>query len=49
MRPLLSTLKISSRLSGVLTAKRNLPFGESASGRTCPLSKRVNSAGAGAA
>ncbi|MEO1912358.1 MAG: hypothetical protein ABGW98_00770, partial [Myxococcales bacterium] len=32
------TSKISSVLSGVLTAKSLLPFGESVIGRTCPLS-----------
>ena len=35
------TSKISSRLSGVLTANRRLPSGDSASGRTCPVSKFV--------
>jgi hypothetical protein len=34
--------KISSRSSGVLTAKRWLPSGDIASGRTCQVSKRVN-------
>ena len=37
--PPASTSKISSRLSGVLTAKSRLPLGDSASGRTWPLSK----------
>lgn len=35
--------KTSSRLSGVLAAKRCLPSGEIASGRTCPDSKSVKS------
>ena len=42
------TSKISSRSSGVLTANSRVPSGDSASGRTCPLSKVVN-APAGAA
>src|SRR6185295_14750075 len=33
--------KTSRRSSGVLTAKRNLPLGDSARGRTWPLSKSV--------
>src|SRR3954452_9687536 len=36
------TRKTSRRLSGVLTANRRGLAGDSASGRTCPLSKRVN-------
>jgi hypothetical protein len=32
-------------LSGVLTAKRRVPSGEIASGRTCPLSKSVYGGG----
>ncbi len=42
-----ATSKISSRLSGVLTANSRVPSGDSASGRTCPLSKVVNVAAAG--
>ena len=38
------TSKISSRASGVLTAKSRLPSGDSASGRTWPLSKVTNGA-----
>src|SRR5262249_36166116 len=41
-----STRKISRRSSGVLSANRSRPFGDSASGRTCPLSKVVNRPGA---
>ena len=44
-----STAKISSRLSGVLTAKSRSPSGDSASGRTWPLSNATKSARAGAA
>ncbi len=47
--PSLPTLKISSRSSGVFTANSWLPSGESASGRTWPLSKVTNDAAAGAA
>ena len=49
VRPVGPTSKISSRLSGVLTAKRRAPSGDSASGRTWPLSKVVNVAETGAA
>ena len=41
-RPVDLTRNTSRRLSGVLAAKRNLPSGERASGRTCPLSNTVN-------
>src|ERR1035438_9950902 len=34
--------KISRRLFGVLATKSSVPSGESARGRTCPLSKSVN-------
>jgi hypothetical protein len=40
--PRLPIRKISRRLSGVLTAKRCMPSGDSASGRTWPLSNSVN-------
>ncbi len=40
-RPLFPTRKTSRRLSGVLAAKRSLPLGDSARGRTWPLSKSV--------
>ena len=45
--PSTATAKISSRSSGVFSAKSRSPSGESASGRTCPLSKVTNSARAG--
>ena len=35
------TSNTSRRLSGVFTAKRWVPSGDIASGRTCPVSKRV--------
>ncbi len=47
--PVLVTSKISSRSSGVLTAKSRLPSGARASGRTWPLSKVTNVALAGVA
>jgi hypothetical protein len=39
--PPVPTVKISSRLSGVLTAKSRVPSGDCASGRTCPDSNSV--------
>ena len=42
--PLPSTAKISRRSSGVLTANSRVPSGDSASGRTCPLSKVTKAA-----
>src|SRR5438552_613916 len=47
--PPADTAKISSRSSGVLTANSRLPSGESASGRTWPLSKVTNEAPSGGA
>ena len=41
-----STAKTSSRASGVLSANSVRPSGESASGRTCPVSKVTNDAAA---
>ncbi len=40
-RPAGETAKISSRESGTLQTNRRVPSGESASGRTGPLSKRT--------
>src|SRR5947199_7478068 len=46
-RALFLTRKTSRRSSGVLAAKRSLPVGDSARGRTWPLSKTVKRPGRG--